>query len=71
MMLACLSIPFNFFLSEFYTANSYVLAHGQNVVNVILVDFRAFDTFGESLVVAIAGVGVYVLWRAISQKGEK
>jgi multicomponent Na+:H+ antiporter subunit A len=31
------------------------------VVNVILVDFRALDTLGEITVLAIAGIGVYVL----------
>lgn len=40
-------------------------AHGgSNVVNVILVDFRGFDTFGEMTVVAIAGIGVFSLLRA-------
>ncbi|PIQ42737.1 MAG: Na(+)/H(+) antiporter subunit A [Gammaproteobacteria bacterium CG11_big_fil_rev_8_21_14_0_20_46_22] len=62
MMLASLSQPFNRFLSEFYIAHAKTLAHGQNVVNVILVDFRAFDTLGETLVVAMAGLGVYILW---------
>ena len=37
---------------------------GANVVNVILVDFRGFDTFGEMTVIAIAGLGVYSLVRA-------
>ncbi len=37
---------------------------GANVVNVILVDFRGFDTFGEMTVIAIAGIGVYSLVRA-------
>ncbi|MYA05372.1 MAG: DUF4040 domain-containing protein [Caldilineaceae bacterium SB0664_bin_22] len=40
-------------------------AHGAaNVVNVILTDFRGFDTFGEMTVIAIAGIGVYSLVRA-------
>lgn len=40
-------------------------AHGgANVVNVILVDFRGFDTFGEMTVIAIAGIGVFSLVRA-------
>lgn len=37
---------------------------GANVVNVILVDFRGFDTFGEMTVIAIAGLGVFSLVRA-------
>lgn len=36
-------------------------AGGNNVVNTILVDFRALDTFGEITVLAMAAVGVYVL----------
>jgi len=40
---------------------SYPEAHGANVVNVILVDFRALDTFGEIIVLGIAAVGAYVL----------
>ena len=40
-------------------------SHGAaNVVNVILTDFRGFDTFGEMTVIAIAGIGVYSLVRA-------
>jgi multicomponent Na+:H+ antiporter subunit A len=35
--------------------------HGRNVVNVILVDFRAFDTLGEIAVLAIAAIGAGVL----------
>jgi len=36
-------------------------AHGANVVNVILVDFRALDTLGEICVLAIAALGVWAL----------
>ncbi len=36
---------------------SYVAAKGKNVVNVILVDFRALDTFGEIIVLGIAAIG--------------
>ena len=37
--------------------------HGTNVVNVILVDFRGFDTFGEITVLAIVALTVYALLR--------
>ncbi|MFK4874730.1 hydrogen gas-evolving membrane-bound hydrogenase subunit E [Novosphingobium sp. ZW T3_23] len=43
-------------VSELYGRLSYVAAHGRNVVNVILVDFRAFDTLGETTVIAVAAV---------------
>ncbi|MFK7850882.1 MAG: hydrogen gas-evolving membrane-bound hydrogenase subunit E [Akkermansiaceae bacterium] len=42
-------------------AKSATEAYGKNVVNVILVDFRALDTLGEILVLAIAGLGVTAL----------
>ena len=40
---------------------SYEEAHGKNVVNVILVDFRALDTMGEITVLAVAAMGVWAL----------
>ncbi len=50
-------------VAEYFLENSYELAGGTNVVNVILVDFRTFDTLGEIIVLAIAGLGVYALVR--------
>lgn len=38
-------------------------AFGRNIVNVILVDFRALDTLGEITVLCVAGIGVYTLLR--------
>ena len=37
------------------------MAKGRNIVNVILVDFRSLDTFGEIIVLAIAAFGVYAI----------
>ncbi len=48
-------------ISEFYAANSYLQAHGRNIVNVILVDFRGVDTMGEITVLAIGALGVLAL----------
>jgi multicomponent Na+:H+ antiporter subunit A len=48
-------------ISDYLVENSVRLAHGQNVVNTILVDFRGFDTLGEITVLAVAAVGVYAL----------
>ena len=48
-------------ISDYYLAHSVSEAHGRNVVNVILVDFRALDTLGEITVLAIAAIGVYSL----------
>lgn len=63
LTLAVLRQPFEPVLAPFYAANSLLLAHGRNVVNVILVDFRALDTLGEITVLAIAGLGGYALLR--------
>ena len=48
-------------ISDYHLAQSYVGGGGTNVVNVILVDFRGFDTFGEIIVIGIAALIVYAL----------
>lgn len=48
-------------IAEFYKSNVYDLAHGTNMINVILVDFRGTDTLFESAVLGIAGLGVYTM----------
>lgn len=59
--LAILTRPYDTSLADFFIANSVSGGGGTNVVNVILVDFRGFDTFGEITVLAIAGLGVYLM----------
>ena len=60
-LFAALTIPFDPFMAGYFSENSYVIAHGRNIVNVILVDFRALDTLGEITVLAVAGVGIFAL----------
>lgn len=48
-------------IASYFLEQSLPAAHGRNVVNVILVDFRAADTLGEITVLAIAALGVYSL----------
>ena len=48
-------------LSDFFIKFSATLAHGHNIVNVILVDFRALDTLGEISVVMTTGVVILAL----------
>lgn len=48
-------------LSWFYIQQALPLGGGSNVVNVILVDFRGFDTFGEITVLGIAAIGALCL----------
>lgn len=50
-------------ISEFFLKMSYSQAGGKNVVNVILVDFRGFDTLFEIMVLGIASLAVYGLIR--------
>ncbi|RRV15111.1 monovalent cation/H+ antiporter subunit A [Pseudomonas saudiphocaensis] len=57
---AVLTRPYNS-IASFFLENSVSGGGGTNVVNVILVDFRGFDTFGEISVLAIAGIGIYGL----------
>lgn len=52
-------------ISEFHLANSYKGGGGTNVVNVILVDFRGFDTYGEIIVLGIAALLIYALTEAL------
>jgi multicomponent K+:H+ antiporter subunit A len=48
-------------ISWYYLSESVPRGGGSNMVNVILVDFRGFDTFGEIIVLGIAAVGVLAL----------
>ncbi|NYT61837.1 monovalent cation/H+ antiporter subunit A [Alcaligenaceae bacterium] len=50
-------------VSSFFVQQSLPLGGGANVVNVILVDFRGFDTFGEITVLGIVALTVYALLR--------
>ncbi|WP_386679688.1 monovalent cation/H+ antiporter subunit A [Loktanella sp. R86503] len=52
-------------ISEYHLANSYKGGGGDNVVNVILVDFRGYDTFGEIIVLGIAALVIYALTEAL------
>lgn len=58
-------------VADWYIENSLPLAHGANVVNVILVDFRGFDTMFEITVLALAGLGVYILSNLRFKGGPK
>ena len=58
-------------ISEYFIENSLPLAHGRNVVNAVLVDFRGFDTFGEITVLAVAAVGVYALLKQRAPKKNR
>jgi len=69
VLLAVVSGPFDARISEYYEAAAVPEAHGRNIVNVILVDFRAFDTFGEVAVVIVAAIAAYAL--LVGARGRK
>ncbi|WP_137389954.1 putative monovalent cation/H+ antiporter subunit A [Rhodoligotrophos defluvii] len=55
--------PLDLRLSAFFATHSVPEAHGRNIVNVILVDFRGLDTLGEITVVLMAGLAALALIR--------
>jgi multicomponent K+:H+ antiporter subunit A len=58
-------------ISDFFLAHSVPGGGGTNVVNVILVDFRGFDTLGEITVLAIAGLIIYALLHGFKRKAPE
>jgi multicomponent Na+:H+ antiporter subunit A len=70
LMLAALSAPMPDGVSSWYLANAVDLAGGRNVVNVILVDFRALDTLGEIVVLGLAALGVLMILSLRSGAGR-
>ena len=56
-------------ISWFFMQQSIPLGGGTNVVNVILVDFRGFDTFGEITVLGIASIGALCLMDGMRTHG--
>ena len=60
---AMMSRPFPDSTSTFFLENALSRGGGTNVVNVMLVDFRGFDTFGEIVVLGVVALTVYALLR--------
>ncbi|MFO1210941.1 MAG: hydrogen gas-evolving membrane-bound hydrogenase subunit E [Amaricoccus sp.] len=69
-VLAVLATPLDTYLTAFFEAKSYPEAHGRNVVNVILVDFRGFDTMGEISVIVVAGIAAIAALKAGRRPGR-
>ena len=55
-------------ISWYFLQQAVPLGGGSNVVNVILVDFRGYDTFGEITVLGIAAIGVLALMEGMRQR---
>lgn len=69
LVLLAIAQPMTPQISSWFLEQSLPLGHGRNVVNVILVDFRALDTLGEITVLAVAALGVYGLLKPRSGEG--
>ena len=63
--------PLDSQVKTYYGENSYLLGQGRNIVNVILVDFRALDTMGEIVVLSVAAIGIRALLKLRLRKGGK
>jgi multicomponent Na+:H+ antiporter subunit A len=61
LLLAVLASPLDPTLTDWFAANALPAGFGRNVVNVVIVDFRALDTLGEITVVAVAASAAYAL----------
>ncbi|MFD2236386.1 putative monovalent cation/H+ antiporter subunit A [Aureimonas populi] len=70
-LMSVTQMPFDSSVSEFFTRYSYTVAHGRNIVNVILVDFRAVDTMGEIAVVLTTGAAILALVRIRVSKKDR
>jgi multicomponent Na+:H+ antiporter subunit A len=68
LTLAAATHPNNTRLRDYYAEAAPTLAHGRNIVNVILVDFRALDTLGEITVLVTAALGVSALLRIAARQ---
>ena len=68
LLFRVLEEPLSSLLPDFFDRTSLPLAHGRNVVNVILVDFRGLDTLGEIAVVFTAGLAVFALLRGAPKR---
>lgn len=58
-------------IAGYYLDKSLPEGGGRNVVNVILVDFRGYDTLGEITVLALAGLGIYAMLEGMRLPGPK
>lgn len=57
-------------IARYFVENAYAKGGGTNIVNVILVDFRGFDTFGEITVLGVVALTVYALLRRFRPAAE-
>ena len=61
---------YRYFVGFGLVSTAWIFQHGRNIVNVIIVDFRAFDTLGEIFVFAIVALGVLSMLKLRNTDGE-
>jgi len=71
VVLSALPVQWAPSIASYFVDNSYELGKGRNIVNVILVDFRALDTLGEIFVLAIAALGVYSMLKLRGESSDE
>jgi multicomponent Na+:H+ antiporter subunit A len=69
LVLVAVNVQLHDKISDFFTEQSVDVGRGRNIVNVILVDFRALDTLGEIVVLSVAAIGVLALLK-LRPRGE-
>ncbi|MEO9338250.1 hydrogen gas-evolving membrane-bound hydrogenase subunit E [Mesorhizobium sp. SB112] len=70
-MLSVLAQPFDERMSDFFRTESVPQAHGRNLVNVIIVDFRALDTLGEIAVLGLAALAAAAVLAGLRRKSKE
>ncbi|EMR01838.1 putative monovalent cation/H+ antiporter subunit A [Cesiribacter andamanensis] len=71
VLLLVKQFPLDSPLKEYFGQASYLQGQGRNIVNVILVDFRALDTLGETTVLAVAAKGIFALFKLKLDQEER
>jgi multicomponent Na+:H+ antiporter subunit A len=72
LLMGIAGTPLDRGLTKFFETASFAAAHGRNIVNVILVDFRSLDTLGEICVVVLAAwAGVNLIRGSAGRRNEK
>jgi len=71
LLLGVNSTPLDLRITDYYAKYSHSLAHGRNIVNVVLVDFRGFDTMGEITVLSVAGLTAYQMIKLRARREKR
>ena len=71
VFLSVLSQPFDPRLSDYFRQTSVPEAHGHNLVNVIIVDFRALDTLGEITVLGLAAIAAAAVITGLRRRAKE